>query len=318
MAAALSLDLRERVVAAIEAGTSCRQAAARFGVSKASAIRWHARFRADGEVAARPMGGDRHSHRVEGHAALILQTLEQRPQAYLREIAGRVAGRWRRGKPERAVALLPAPWHHPQKGAVHAAEQDRPDVTAARLAWFDAQPDLDPEQLVFLDETAAATNMARRHARSPRGQRCRIAVPHGQTKTTTVTAALRASGPFAVALVDGATNGIRFRAYVADTLAPALKPGDTVVLDNLPAHKVSGVREAVERVGARLLYLPPYSPDFNPIEQLFAKLKALLRTAAARTVPDLWATIHEAFTRFTPAECRNYLAASGYDAYDPN
>ena len=117
--------------------------------------------------------------------------------------------------------------------------------------------------------------------------------------------------------MDGATNGVRFRTYVADTLAPALKPGDTVILDNLPTHKVAGVRDAIERVGARLLYLPPYSPDFNPIEQLFAKLKALLRSAAARTVPDLWVTIRQAFTRFRPAECRNYLAASGYDAYDP-
>ena len=142
-------------------------------------------------------------------------------------------------------------------------------------------------------------------------------MPHGHYKTTTVTAALRASGPFAVDLMDGATNGGRFRSYVTETLGPALKAGDTVILDNLPAHKVSGVRDAIERVGARLLYLPPYSPDFNPIEQLFAKLKALLRSAEARTVTDLWATIRKAFTRFSSAECRNYLAASGYDAYEP-
>ena len=160
--------------------------------------------------------------------------------------------------------------------------------------------------------------MVRRHARSPRGRRCRIAVPHGHYKTTTVTAALRASGPFAVDLMDGATNGGRFRSYVTETLGPALKAGDTVILDNLPpsAHQVSGVRDAIERVGARLLYLPPYSPDFNPIEQLFAKLKALLRSAEARTVTDLWATIREAFTRFSSTECRNYLAASGYNAHD--
>ena len=150
-----------------------------------------------------------------------------------------------------------------------------------------------------------------------RGQRCRIAVPHGHYKTTTVTAALRASGPFAVELMDGATNGVRFRAYVADVLVPALKPGDTVVMDNLAAHKVVGVRQVIETAEARLLYLPPYSPDFNPIEMAFAKLKALLRTAAARTVLDLWAAIREAFTRFKPDECRNYLAAAGYDAYDP-
>lgn len=187
----------------------------------------------------------------------------------------------------------------------------------AREGWFDAQLDLDPERVVFLDETAAATNMARRHGRAPRGERCRIAVPHGHYKTTTVTAALRASGPFAINLMDGATDGARFRAYVTDTLIPALKPGDTVVMDNLSAHKVKGVREAFQTAGMRLLYLPAYSPDFNPIENAFAKLKAILRTAAARTVPDLRAAIRQAFTRFTPEECRNYLAAAGYDAYDP-
>ena len=184
----------------------------------------------------------------------------------------------------------------------------------AREAWFEAQPDLDPDRLVFLDETAAATNMARRYGRAPRGERCRIAVPQGHYKTTTVTAALRSTGFVATALFDGATNGQRFRSYVYNTLVPVLKRGDTVILDNLPAHKVAGVRQAVEAAGARLLYLPPYSPDFNPIEQAFAKLKALLRSAAARTVPDLRATIRQAFSRFTPRECRNYLAAAGYES----
>ena len=187
----------------------------------------------------------------------------------------------------------------------------------AREGWFEGQLDLDPERVVFLDETAAATNMMRRHGRARRGERCRIAVPHGHYKTTTVTAALRGSGPFAIELMDGATNGTRFLNYVTDVLVPALKPGDTVVMDNLSAHKVKGVRDAMEEAGVRLLYLPPYSPDFNPIEQAFAKLKALLRSAAARTVPELHAAIRQAFTRFTPSECSNYLAAAGYDARDP-
>lgn len=116
---------------------------------------------------------------------------------------------------------------------------------------------------------------------------------------------------------DGATNGLRFRACVTDTLAPVLKPGDTVIVDNLNAHKVAGVREAIEAVGARVLYLPPYSPDFNPIEQVFAKVKALLRTAAARTAADLTTAIENAFAAVRPDECRNYLAAAGYDAYEP-
>ena len=166
---------------------------------------------------------------------------------------------------------------------------------------------------MFLDETATATNMARRYGWAPRGERCRLAAPHGHYKTTTITAALRTGGLCATALFDGPMNGTRFRSYVAETLRPVLHPGDIVVMDNLPAHKVAGVREAIEAAGAWLLYLPSYSPDFNPIEQVFAKLKALLRSAAARTIPDLWAAIRQAFTRFTPQECRNYLAAAGYE-----
>ena len=166
---------------------------------------------------------------------------------------------------------------------------------------------------MFLDETAAATNMARRYGWAPRGERCRLAAPSGHYKTTTVTAALRTTGLCATALFDGPTNGTRFRSYITEILVPALRPGDSVVMDNLQAHKVAGVREAIEAAGARLLYLPPYSPDLNPIEQAFAKLKALLRSAAARTLPDLWAAIRQAFTRFTPQECCNYLAAAGYE-----
>ncbi len=184
----------------------------------------------------------------------------------------------------------------------------------AREAWFEAQPDLDPDRLVFLDETAAATNMARRYGRAPRGERCRIAVPQGHHKTTTVTAALRSTGLCATALLDGATNGQRFRSSVTETLVPVLKRGNTVILDNLPAHKVVGVREAIETVGASLLYLPPYSPDFNPIEMAFSKLKALLRKAAERTVEGLWTAIGRLVDVFTPAECANYFAAAGYDA----
>jgi transposase len=179
--------------------------------------------------------------------------------------------------------------------------------------WFEAQPELDQDRLVFLDETAAATNMARRYGWAQRGERCRLTAPQGHYKTTTITAALHTSGVYATALLDGSTNGTRFRSYVTETLVPDLQPGDVVVMDNLPAHKVAGVQDAIEAAGARLLYLPSYSLDFSPIEQVFAKLKALLRSAAARTIPDLWAATRRAFTRFTPQECRNYLAAAGYE-----
>lgn len=145
----------------------------------------------------------------------------------------------------------------------------------------------------------------------------RLGIGKPQPKTTTVGAGLRTSGVCATTVLDGAMTGERFRAYVRDTLVPVLKPGDTVILDKLGAHKVAGVREAIEAAGGRLLYLPPYSPEFNPIERAFAKLTALLRTAAARTVNDLWAAIQRAFAAFRPDECRNYLAAAGYDACDP-
>lgn len=187
-------------------------------------------------------------------------------------------------------------------------------MRAERQAWFDAMPDLDPDTLVFLDETAAATNMTRRYGRALRGKRCRLLVPQGHYKTTTVTAALRTTGLCALSLVDGATNGARFRSYVEDSLVPVLRPGDTVILDNLQAHKVAGVRQAIEAVGARVLYLPPYSPDFNPIENAFAKLKALLRKAAERTIGGLWDTIGRIIDLFPPTECANYFSAAGYDA----
>jgi transposase len=166
---------------------------------------------------------------------------------------------------------------------------------------------------VFIDETGASTKMARLRGRSKRGTRCRAAIPHGHWKTTTFTAGLRLSGLTAPMVIDGAMNGAAFLAYVRQLLVPTLSHGDIVVMDNLPAHKVGGVREAIENAGARLLYLPPYSPDFNPIEQAFAKLKALLRGVAARTVTALWQAIADALDAFTSEECANYFTNSGYE-----
>jgi transposase len=166
--------------------------------------------------------------------------------------------------------------------------------------------------LVFIDETWATTNMARRHGRAQRGARVVAAVPHGHWKTTTFLAALRHDGLSAPCVFDGAINGARFLAYIEQALAPTLRAGDVVVMDNLKAHKVRGVREAIEASGARLLYLPPYSPDLNPIELAFAKLKALLRSAATRTRDALWQAIAQALDAFTPTECARYLAHAGY------
>jgi transposase len=154
--------------------------------------------------------------------------------------------------------------------------------------------------------------MTRRYGRAPRGQRLVAAVPHGHWKTSTFVAGLRTKGLTAPLVIDGAMNGIIFLAYVEQILAPTLSPGDTVIMDNLPSHKVAGVRDAIEARGAMLVYLPPYSPDLNPIEQAFAKLKALLRKIAARTVSRLWDALGDLLHRFTPQECANYLADAGY------
>jgi len=211
------------------------------------------------------------------------------------------------------VVLLLAAWADVQKKTGHASEQQRPDVLAKRQDWFDSQLDLDPDKLIFIDETGASTKMARLRGWAVKGQRCRAAVPHGHWKTTTFTAGLRLNGLTAPMLLDGPMHGPAFRAYVEQVLVPELKPGDVVVMDNLPAHKVAGVRETIEGAGARLLYLPPYSPDFNPIEMAFSKLKALLRKTAARTVDELWDAVGQSLDAFTPRECANYFAASGYD-----
>jgi transposase len=212
------------------------------------------------------------------------------------------------------VALLRPAEDHAQKKTAHACEQDRPDVLSRRRAWIEGQLELDPERLVFIDETGASTKMARLYGRAPRGQRLRAGVPHGHWKTTTFVGALRRGGMTAPMVLDGPMTGAWFLSYVEQVLAPTLTPGDVVILDNLPAHKGAAVREAVEASGARLLFLPPYSPDLDPIENAFSKLKALLRKAAARTVEELWTVIGTSLDAFTPAECTNYLAAAGYDA----
>ena len=186
-------------------------------------------------------------------------------------------------------------------------------MKVAREAWFAGQPDLDPTRLVFLDETWTATNMARLRGRSPRGERLRSPVPHGHWKTTTLVAGLRLSGIAAPFVLDGPINRDAFQAYVDQVLVPELSPGDIVVMDNLGSHKGPAVRAAIEAAGARLLFLPPYSPDFNPIEMAFSKLKALLRKAAERTVEGLWSAIGGLVDTVTPDECANFFAAAGYE-----
>jgi len=186
-------------------------------------------------------------------------------------------------------------------------------VARDRRRWRVWQRYMDAARFVFLDETGLNTKMTRLYGRARRGERVVGAVPHGHWRTTTFIAGLRQSGVIAPLVLDGPMTGAAFRAYIEQALAPALEPGDVVVMDNLAAHKAAGVTEAIATAGGSVLYLPPYSPDLNPIEQFFAKLKALLRKAAARTKEALWAATGQLLDLVPPSECRNYLANSGYE-----
>jgi transposase len=220
---------------------------------------------------------------------------------------------WDEGLDRHAVGVPRPARPDVQKKSAHASEQDRADVARQREDWFETQPELDPERLIFIDETGASTKMARLSGRAPKGERLRSGIPHGHWKTTTFVAGLRLTGMTAPMVLDGPMTREAFLAYITHVLAPTLAPGDRVIMDNLPAHKGSEVREAIKATGAALLFLPPYSPDFNPIENAFAKLKALLRKAAQRTIDGLWQAIGELLSTFTPAECANYFSAAGYE-----
>src|SRR5690606_14112206 len=250
--------------------------------------------------------------RAGGGTGLASQALGREAGHHL-ACAGGGAGRARdRGELLRGVALLRARRHQLQKKSLRASEQDRPDVARRRSQWRKYQGRIDPARLVFIDETWAKTNMTRRHGRAPRGERLVAKVPHGRWRTLTFLAALRVDRIEAPCVLDGPITGESFLAYVEQILVPTLKPGDIVVIDNLGSHKGGAVRKAVRAAGAKLFFLPPYSPDLNPIEQVFAKLKTLLRKAAERSVEATWKRIGVLLECFTPAECANYFANAGY------
>src|SRR5208337_2707583 len=228
----------------------------------------------------------------------------------------------------RALALFRSPWAHllkkgdyivdtqrynRQKKSAHAEEQQRSDVLRQRRDWFAGQLDLDPTRLVFIDETWASTNMARKRGRCRRGQRLRAAVPHGHYKTVTLVAGLRLCGLVAQKAFDRPINAASFDEWVEKCLVPTLSKGDIVVMDNLSRHKGPRVEQLIKAAGAELRYLPPYSPDMSPIEKAYSKLKAFLRKIAERTVAGLLIALDACADIFKPAECANYFRACGYD-----
>jgi transposase len=313
MTAPLSQDLRERIVRAVDAGSTIRQAARRFAVSASAAIKLMQRVRQTGSLAPAQIGGYRRPL-LEKHADELRGIVSSQAGITLREIKAALAAR---GIAVKALSTIADMLHRlglsHKKRSLRASEQDRPDVARHRSRWRVWQRYMDGARFVFLDETSATTAMTRRSGWGPKGERLVDAAPAGHWKTTTFVAGLRASGIIAPFVLDGPMTGDAFRIYVEQVLAPELEPGDAVVMDNLSTHKVAGVREAIRAAGASVLYLPSYSPDFNPIEQLFAKFKALLRKAAARTLTALWQTIGTSLDDFTPAECQNYIVNSGYE-----
>jgi len=290
-----------------------RGTAARFEVGVSTVIRWVGRVVDSGERSARKQGRPR-GLKLDPHKDFLLPLIEAEPDMTIERMRERLLeDRGVRASTGTIWTFLDRCRLTFKKKSAHASEQERPDVLKRREEWFDGQLDLDPWKLVFIDETWASTNMAPLRGWAPEGERLRVGIPHGHWKRTTFIAGLRLTGLTAPMTIDGSINGASFLDYVKRILIPTLSPGDIVVADNLSSHKSDQVREAIEAAGAKLRFLPPYSPDFNPIEKAFSKLKALLRRAAERSVEALQRTIMRLARLFTPTECANFFAACGYD-----
>jgi len=304
-------EFRGEVLAACDANEGTRVIAVRFKVSESWVRRIKQQRRETGQVT--PKTAAPRQPKWQAWADWLVAKITARPDIYLRELQAEL--KQERGATVCLMTICSACRALEQsrkKKTLIAQEQDRPDVAEKRTQWRASQEQIDPAKVVFIDETWAKTNMTRRYGRSPLGTRLAEKTPCGRWQTTTFLGALRAGGFIAPLTVEGAINGPLFRAWVEQHLGPVLKPGDIVVMDNLSSHKVAGVREAIEAVGAELRYLPPYSPDLNPIELAFAKLKKLLRDGAERTVDKLWELCGRILDQFTEHECRNYFKHCGY------
>ncbi|WP_354066536.1 IS630 family transposase [Bradyrhizobium sp. OAE829] len=306
-----SLDLRKRVVSAIEGGMSRNQAAKQFGVAISTAIGWMQRVEDTGSVAPGQMGGHKPKAVSGDHAVWLSQRIKD-GDFTIRGLVAELAGRGLKVDYHSVWDFVHAEKLSFKKKRVAADERDRPDVARRRLQWTKYQGRVEAERLVFIDETWTRTDMAPLRGWAPRGRRLHAKVPHGRWKTMTFLAALRHDRIDAPWFIEGPIDGVSFRTYVEKVLLPILRPGDIVVLDNLGSHKSKAVRQLIRSVGAKLFFLPKYSPDLNPIEQVFAKLKHLVRKAAARTVDAVCAAIGYALDAFTSEECANYLKNSGY------
>ena len=309
-----SMDLRDRVVAAVEAeGMTRHQAAARFGIAVSSAVKWVARYRKTGSAAPSKMGGYKPKTLRGGHAEWLIARCKEKDFT-ISQLVDELQSRRGLKVDRRSVwEFLHAEGLSHKKTAA-AQEQDRKDVKRRREQWRKYQGRIDAERLVFVDETWTKTNMAPLRGWSSRGSRVIGKAPFGRWKTMTFIAALRQDGIKAPCLFDGPINGEVFLAWVRQILVPTLRPGQIVIMDNLGSHRGKAVRQAIREAGAKLLFLPKYSPDLNPIEQVFSKLKHGLRKARARSYDAILAAIAQLLGSYTPKECANYLKNCGYGA----
>jgi transposase len=309
---AYSLDLRQRVIRACGEKRGTRQEiAALFSVSTAWIRRLLQRRRATGSVAALPRGGARRVKLTPEHRDRLVVLVREQPDATLQELHGRLGAPVHPCTLSRALARLKLTV---KKKVLRAAEHDRPDVRRKRASFCSRARGVSADRFVFLDEVGTHTALTRLYGRAPRGQRLVDAVPQAHWRTTTLIAAVRCTGLLAPLVFEGATDEAAFRAYVEQALVPALRPGDIVVLDNLAAHRVPWVARRIRRAGAGVWYLPPDSPEYNPIEKIWAKVKAYLRKAKARTTEALWQAIGAALDTVTPEDCSHSFAHCGYPA----
>ena len=314
MTQALSLDLRRRVTDAVSRGMSRRAAAEKFEISAASAVRIQKRLEETGSLEPDRRGHPKGGGKLGPFQKTIIAKVEEQPAIAMPDLAA-----WLfetegvRADPSNFSKLL-CKAGFSYKKTLLAAERERADVRAERADWHRHRlPAIRarPGRLLFIDETSVKTNMTPLRGRSRKGERLNAEAPFGKWSTQTFIAALRCDRLIAPWVIEGAMHGIAFDAYVATQLAPLLKPGDVVVWDNLNVHKSPRAAEAIRARGARVLFLPRYSPDLNPIEKAFSKLKALLRKAKARTYDDPWKAVGHVCNLYTPQECWNYFKATG-------
>jgi transposase len=309
---AYSYDLRERVVRACDEGRGTRQQIADlFGVSTAWIRRLLQRRRQTGSFAAKPHAGGpppkMNPQRCERLAVLVTE----QPDATLAELRDRLGAAVHRSTVARTLIRMALTV---KQKVLYASEQDRPDVRHKRATYQGRAARIDPSRFVFLDETGVNTAMTRLRGRAPRGQRLVGKVPQGHWQMTTLVAGIRADGIVAPFALTGAMDAVAFESYVEQILVPCLRPGDIVVLDRLSAHRGSAVGRAIRGAGAGVWYLPPYSPDYNPIEPIWAKVKGQLRRVEARTTEALWEALPPALGTVTAQDCQHCFAHCGYHA----